>query len=187
MLEKAKYFTTLDLASGYHQIRIQEKDTEKTAFVTEFGPFEYIVMPFGLTNAPATFQRMIEKILKGLIGEIYLVYLDDTIIFSTTIEEHYINVRTLLVRIKTALLKIEWRKCKCFQLSIEYLDHIVSSGEVRPAPSKVEVLFRYEPSKKIRQLQSFLGISNYYRKFIKAFAQIVWPLHKATEKGKKFE
>lgn len=186
MLSKAKYFTTLDLASGYYQIRVAKKDRPKTAFVTEFGLFEFNVTPFGLTNAPATFQRTMEKALKGLLGTICLVYLDDTLIFSQTLEDHYLHVRTVLERIRAAALKIEWRKCFWFQTSIDYLGHVISFNCVRPSPRKVEVLYRYDRPKTIKQLQSFLGLANHYRRFIRNFAEIAGPLHKSTENGKRF-
>ncbi|CAF0925457.1 unnamed protein product [Brachionus calyciflorus] len=178
MLSKAKYFTTLDLASGYYQIRVAEKDRQKTAFVTEFGLFEFNVTPFGLTNAPATFQRTMEKALKGLIGIICLVYLDDTLIFSETLEEHYLHVRTVLERIRAAKLKIEWQKCYWFQTSIDYLGHEISFNSVRPSLKKVEVLYRYDRPKTIKQLQSFLGLANHYRRFIRNFAEIASPFDK---------
>ncbi|CAF0938986.1 unnamed protein product [Brachionus calyciflorus] len=147
----------------------EEGDKPKTAFITEFGLFEFNVMSFGLTNAPATFHPAMEKALKGIINE------------------HYVHVRTVLERIRLSVLSVNWEKCEWFVTTIEYLGHIISEGIVRPSETKVEVLYRYDRPKTLRQLQSFLGLANHYRRFVKGFAEIAGPLHQATEKSKNFE
>ena len=185
-LGRARWFSTLDLASGYHQIRIKESDKMKAAFRTEFGLFQYNVMPFGLTNAPSTFQRMMEKVLRDLLGLCCYVYLDDVVIFSVTFEQHRIAVRMVLLRLRTDKLMLQWRKCHWVDTQIEYLGHVVQFGRVRPAFSKVEVLYRFKEPKTVKQVQSFLGLASYYRRFIKGFAEIASPLHRITEKESKF-
>lgn len=106
-LGKAQYFTTLDLAKGFHQIPVRPEDRKKTAFSTPYGHFEYLRMPFGLKNSPATFQRMINHVLRGLINKICVVYLDDILVFSTSLEEHIINIKRVFDRINEAGLKIQ--------------------------------------------------------------------------------
>ncbi|CAF0791950.1 unnamed protein product [Brachionus calyciflorus] len=187
LLNGARRFTKLDLISGYHRIGIKEGDKPKAAFITELGLFEFNVMSFGLTNAPATLQRAMEKALKGIINVFCLVYLDDIINYSKTTQEHYVHVSTVFERIRLAVLSVNWEKCEWFVTTIEYLGHIISEGIVRPSETKVEVLYRYDRPKTLRQLQSFLGLANHYRRFVKGFAEIAGPLHKATEKYKNFE
>ena len=137
-LSGAKYFSTLDLASGYWQIEIEEQDREKTAFSTPKGHFEFNVMPFGLTNAPATFQRFMECALSGLTMEQCLIYLDDIIVFSSTFEDHLRRLDKIFCKIRVAGLKLQPRKCHFAQLQVHYLGHIISAAGVQPDESKIE-------------------------------------------------
>lgn len=110
-LGRAQYFTTLDLAKGFHQIHMYPDDVEKTAFSTPFGHYEYLRMPFGLKNAQASFQRMMNEVLEGLIGVICVIYLDDILIFSTSLQEHMINLRKVFDRLRQFNLKVQFDKC----------------------------------------------------------------------------
>ena len=125
-------FTTLDLASGYHQVSVKKEDRGKTAFCTDRGLFEYVVMPFGLTNAPATFQRLMERVLKGLIGKICLVYLDDVMIYSKSLAEHEEHLNMVLERIKRSGLKIKSKKFIWVMKEVEYLGHVVCREGIKP-------------------------------------------------------
>ena len=125
-LAGSKWFTTLDLASGYWQVEICPEDKEKTAFCTHDGHFEFNVMPFGLCNAPATFQRLMDVILAGVQWSSCLVYLDDIIIMGRSFEEHLDNLGTVLARLQAAGLTLNPEKCRFFQKKVLYLGHIVS-------------------------------------------------------------
>ena len=137
-LSGAAYFTTLDLASGYWQVEVEEQDKEKTAFSTPQGHFEFNVMPFGLTNAPATFQRLMECVLAGLSGEQCLIYLDDIVVFSKTFQEHIVRLTNVFQALHQAGLTLKLSKCNFAQREVKYLGHIVSAAGVRPDPTKIE-------------------------------------------------
>jgi RNase H-like domain found in reverse transcriptase/Reverse transcriptase (RNA-dependent DNA polymerase)/Integrase zinc binding domain len=184
-LGKACYFTTLDLASGFHQIEIDEKDIPKTAFSVDNGHYEFLRMPFGLRNAPSTFQRVMDNVLKEYIGKICLVYLDDIIIFSTSLQEHKESLAKILERLKHYNLKIQVDKCDFFAKNVEYLGHIVTREGVKPNPSKIEAIKRWPLPKNEKQLKGFLGVLGYYRRFIKDFAKIIKPLTAQLRKGEK--
>ena len=130
-LHGAKYFSTLDLFSGYWQIEIEEKDKHKTAFICEYGQYEFNRMPFGLTNAPGTFQRLMNKILKPVLYKSALVYLDDIIIYSKTIENHIDDLESVFKLLATNGLKLKIKKCCFFRKKIDYLGHVVSSKAFR--------------------------------------------------------
>ncbi len=129
-LSDARLFSTLDLASGYWQVEVEPTDREKTAFTTPFGLYQFRVMPFGLCNAPSTFQRLMHAVLAGLPWTVCLVYLDDVIIFSRTVEEHFQRLRDVFQRLRDAGLKLKANKCHLFRKSVKYLDHVVSAKGV---------------------------------------------------------
>lgn len=124
---KAQVFSTIDLASGYHQVAVHEKDRRKTAFVTPFGLYEFVRMPFGLCNAPATFQRLMQAVMGALVFEMVLVYLDDLLVYSSTFESHLARLETVLSRLREAGLKIKVEKCSFLQSEVRFLGHLVSS------------------------------------------------------------
>ena len=130
-LGRAKHFSTLDLASGYHQIAVKTTDIPKTAFRTQRGQFEFLVMPFGVTNAPATFQRLMNTIFKDELDAFILVYLDDILIFSQTLQEHISHIRQALEKLREAKLYARLHKCSFFQEQVEYLGFDVSARECR--------------------------------------------------------
>lgn len=135
-LGKSKYFFTLDLASVFHQIEIQPKDIEKTAFSTEEGHFEYTRMPFGLKNAPATFQRVMDNVLTGLTGDHCLVYLDDIIVYASSLQEHEIKLKNVLKKLREYNLKLQPDKCEFLRKEVAYLGHIISDEGIKPNPDK---------------------------------------------------
>ena len=169
-LKGATYFTTLDLASGYWLVAMAENDKEKTAFSTPQGHFEFNVMPFGLTNAPATFQRLMECVLAGLSGEECLIYLDDVIVFSVSFKQHMDRLARVFAALEKAQLKLKLSKCHFAQKEVKYLGHIVSEKVIAPDPSKIEAVSSYPPPQTPKELEQFLGLSNYYRRFIPNYA-----------------
>jgi len=181
-LSGCQYFTTLDLASGYWQVELEEGDKEKTAFSTPDGHFEFNVMPFGLTNAPATFQRLMQCVLAGMTMEQCLVYLDDIIVFAPTFHEHLRRLREVLQRLSNAGLKVKVSKCQFAQREVRYLGHIVSAEGIRPDPAKLDAVVTYPVPKDVGELRRFLGLANYYRRYVKDYSQTAEPLHKLTRK-----
>ncbi|GFU59508.1 retrovirus-related Pol polyprotein from transposon 17.6 [Trichonephila clavipes] len=182
-----KWFSTLDLKSGYWHVEIHPEDREKTAFTSGQGLWQFKVMPFGLCNAPATFERLMETVLKGLTFEACLIYLDDVIIGGRTFEEHLQNIRKVLSKLRDANLKLNPSKCKFFQKEVNYLGHIISAEGVRTDPEKVSAVKNWKRPENLRELRSFLGLCTYYRKFVKGFSNIARPLHKLTECKQKFQ
>jgi hypothetical protein len=186
-LTKGRLFTTLDLHSGYFQLPMDPVSSQYTAFTCEFGFFEYVVMPQGLCNATATFQRAMTLALGDLIGKICYCYLDDVIIFSEDPDQHLEHVKMVRDRLKQHNLKIKMSKCKFAQTKIEYLSHVICNGHIYPSPLKTEAVHRTIIPKSVKQIQSFLGLCSYYRRFIRNFSTIASPLIRCTEKGKAFE
>ena len=179
------YFTTLDLASGYWQVELTTDAKAKTAFSTPKGHFEFNVMPFGLTNAPATFQRLMECVLAGLTSQECLIYLDDIIVFSTSFSDHLQRLSTVLQRLECAGLKLKLSKCHFARKEVQYLGHVVSADGVKPNPAKIEAVATYPPPTNVQELRQFLGLANYYRRFVQNYSKIAEPLHQLTRKTSK--
>ena len=185
-LSGAHWFTTLDLISGYWQVEVEPADREKTAFCTPEGLFEFKVMPFGLCNAPATFQRLMNSALSGLHGNSCLVYLDDVIIMGNTFLDHLNNLQHVFHRIRAAGLKLQPNKCALCQKEVSFLGYIISQAGISTDLRKTERVISWPLPTSKREVQQFLGLANYYRRFIKNFAKIANPLHKLTEKSAPF-
>ncbi|XP_040195270.1 LOW QUALITY PROTEIN: uncharacterized protein LOC120928229 [Rana temporaria] len=176
-LSGAKWFSVLDLRSGYHQIPMHPEDKEKTAFICPLGFFEFNRMPQGLTGAPATFQRLMEK----TVGDIHLievlVYLDDLIVFGRTLEEHEQRLEKVLKRLHEEGLKLSLEKCQFCLPSVTYLGHVVSAEGISTDPKKLEAVASWPRPRNITELRSFLGFCSYYRRFVEGFAKIAQPLN----------
>ena len=185
-LSGAHWFTTLDLISGYWQVEVEPADREKTAFCTPEGLFEFKVMPFGLCNAPATFQRLMNSALSGLHGNSCLVYLDDVIIMGNTFLDHLNNLQHVFHRIRAAGLKLQPNKCALCQKEVSFLGYIISQAGISTDLRKTERVISWPLPTSKHEVQQFLGLANYYRRFIKNFAKIAKPLHKLTEKSAPF-
>ena len=164
-LNGSKFFSSLDAASGYWQIAMAPRDQEKTAFVTRSGLFEFTVMPFGLTNAPATFQRLMNVVLEGLIGKACLVYIDDVLVIGKTFEEHQANLQAVLQRLKQANIKLKLKKCHFAKPSIQYLGHVISQSGVSTDPEKIQKIKDLPAPENLDELRSFIGIIGYYQTF----------------------
>ena len=185
-LAGSKWFSTLDLLSGYWQVEVDPNDQEKTAFCTPNGLFEFKVMPFGLCNAPATFQRLMDMVLAGVQWSSCLVYLDDIIIVGKTFQHHLQNLREVFSRLREAGLKLKPSKCDLCCKEVRFLGHIVSPNGVRTDPAKTDKVADWPVPTTRKRVQQFLGLANYYRRFVKDFSNIARPLHRLTEKNCKF-
>lgn len=172
------YFSSLDLASGYHQIPMNEKDKEKTSFSTSFGKYQYVRMPFGLSNAPSTFMRYMNNIFVNLQGNTCFIYLDDIIVHGKTLEEHNSRLEEVFEVLRRHNLKLQPNKCHFLKSELNYLGHIISSNGILPNKNNIKAIENFPIPKTIKQLQSFLGMANYYRKFVPNFAKICLPLYK---------
>lgn len=175
-LGEAKFFSKIDLESGYHQIRMKEDDIEKTAFSVNGAKYEFTRMPFGLKNAPSIFQRAIDDILRPFIGKFAYVYMDDVIFFSKTEQEHMQHISKIIEAFTAAHMKISSEKSFFFKKEIEFLGQIISEGKVTVSPKKIEAIKNFQEPQTLKQLRSFLGMAGTYRKYIKNYAQIVKPL-----------
>ena len=179
-LSGSKWFSVLDLKSGYYQIEMEESDKCKTAFVCPVGFWEFNRMPQGVTNAPSTFQRLMEKCMSGINLREALVFIDDLIVFAPTLEEHEERLMKVLERLKEFGLKLSVEKCVFFQPSVRYLGHVVSQNGVETDPDKIATLTSWPVPKNLKELRSFLGFSGYYRRFVKDYSKIVKPLNELT-------
>ena len=186
-LSNAEWFCTMDLASGYWQINMKESAKPMTAFTTRKGFFQFNVMPFGLSNAPATFQRLMERVLMGLQWQVCLCYLDDIIVFGATFQETLARLRCVMDRLKAAGLKLKATKCDWFQHSVRYLGHVVSSQGVQCDPEKIAAVKDWPAPTTVTQVRGFIGFASYYRRFIPQFSEIAFPLTNLTRKSAKFQ
>lgn len=184
-LGRCMYFTTLDLTKGFYQIEVEPSDRHKTAFSTRNGHFEFLRMPFGLKNAPATFQRLMNTVLDGLIGKDCLVYLDDIIVFNTSLQEHIESLDRVLKRLSEANLKVQLDKSEFLRRQTEFLGHIVTPQGIKPNPNKIKAIINYPIPKTEKQIKQFLGLAGFYRKFIQNFSNITKPLTQCLKKGNK--
>src|SRR6266498_463771 len=184
---EAKWFSSIDLASGYWQIEMDEKDREKTAFTCHLGLFEFNVMPFGLKNAPPTFQRMMNEILKDWLDEFVAVYIDDIMIYSKTFEEHLGHIEKILKKLKEVNLMLKLSKCKWGERNIEFLGHVVGNDGLKPDPRKIDKIKNLPIPTTQKGVRSVLGLCGYYRKFVRGFSKIAKPLNELLKKGKQFE
>ena len=177
-LAGAQWFSTLDLASGYNQVSVAEQDRQKTAFCTPFGLFEWNRMPFGLCNAPSTFQRLMQRLFGDQQCQSLLLYLDDIVVYSTSVAQHVQRLEVVLDRLQREGLKVKLSKCAFFQREVRYLGHIISNHGVATDPAKIEAVEQWPRPLQVSELRSFLGFASYYRRFVEGFARLAAPLHK---------
>ena len=183
-LSKAKYFSKLDLRSGYYQVRIKEGDEAKTTCVTRYGSFEFLVMPFGLTNAPATFCTLMNEVFHEYLDKFVVVYLDDIVVFSSSLEEHVQHLKLVFQKLKENQLYAKLEKCSFAQERIKFLGHIVDQGSIRMDQDKVKAIQEWQPPSSVSELRSFLGLANYYRRFVEDYSKIATPLTELLKKSR---
>ena len=179
-------FSTIDLQQGYHQIEMDPEDRRKTAFITRYGLFEYTRMPFGLCGAPGTFQRAMECVLKGLQWKMVLIYLDDVIVASRNLHEHIVHLEEVLQRFRESNLKLKPSKCSFFQASVLFLGHRICKDGIEANPDLTQIVQDWPVPQGVKDVQAFLGLSNYYRRFIEKYSDIAEPLYQLTKKGTVF-
>uniref|UniRef100_A0A3P9MBI2 Gypsy retrotransposon integrase-like protein 1 n=1 Tax=Oryzias latipes TaxID=8090 RepID=A0A3P9MBI2_ORYLA len=185
-VQEARVFSKSDLLNAYYLVRIREGDEWKTAFNTPLGHFEYLVMPFGLTNAPATFQNLVNDVLRDFLNRFVFVYLDDILIYSRDLDEHTHHVRQVLSWLLENRLYVKAEKCEFHVPTISFLGFIIDSGNIRPDPAKIAAVTSWEPPTSRKQLQRFLGFANFYRRFIRNYSSIAAPLTQLTSVTKPF-
>ena len=180
---KARIYTKIDLRTAYHLVRIAEGDEWKTAFRTRYGSYEWLVIPEGLTNAPATFQHFMNDIFSNMLDVCVIVYLDDILVYSDNIADHKKHVREVLRRLRKHGLYAKPEKCFFHTTSVEYLGFLLSPEGLTMDPAKVRVIQDWPEPRKVKDVQSFLGFANFYRRFIHNYSGIVVPLTRLTRKG----
>ena len=185
-LQGAKLFTKIDLRSGYHQIRIVDEDIPKTAFRTRYGLFEFLVLPFGLTNAPATFMTLMNDIFKDLLDSCVVIYLDDILIYSRDEEQHLKDLEQVLKRLHEHQLYAKLSKCDFFKTEVGFLGHVVGQDGIKVDPDKVKTVQDWPALSSVKDVQSFLGLVNYYRRFIPSYALVALPLSELIKKDMPF-
>jgi hypothetical protein len=180
-------FSKIDLRSGYHQLKIQESDIPKTTFHTRYGLYEYTMMSFGLTNVPAYFMYLINKVFMEYLDKFVVSFIDDILIFSKMEEEREKHLRLVLEKLRSNLLYAKFSNYEFWLTEVAFLGHVISAGGVSVDPGKINDVLNWIPLTTALEIQSFLGLVGYYRRFIKDFSKIAKSMMKLLEKNKAFE
>lgn len=183
---QAKFFSTLDLASGFWQIPMDEETKHKSAFVTPTGVYQWKRMPFGLVNAPASFQALMTHVLRGLNWKICLVYVDDILVFSNSFKDHLKHLDEIFRRLQSAGLTLKPSKCYFALPEVKYLGHVLTKDGIKADVSKTDAVQSFPTPKNQKELRSFLGLCNYYRRFVKGYSKITSPLTVLLSKDEEF-
>lgn len=186
LLHGSKYFTTLDLTAGFHQIPIRECDRHKTAFICDFGLFQFSKLPFGLVNGPASFERTMDTIFSDLREDRIFVYVDDILCASPDLETHLAKLEIVFKRLRKHGLKIKPNKCRFLARETTYLGHKIDHIGIRPDPRNLEAVRNFPVPKSVKQVRSFVGLASFYRRHVKDFTTIALPLTNLTRKNVKF-
>ena len=182
-----KYFSSLDLAAGYWQIGLDAESASKSAFTTHRGLHEFTRMPFGMCNAPATFQRLMEIVLAGMLWESCFAYIDDLLVCSKTFAEHLEHHKQVFARLRKANLRLKARKCLFLREEILYLGYVVTKQGIKPDPLKTDKIRNYPAPVSVTQVRQFLGLASYYRRFVQGFSGIASPLHLLLKRDAVFQ
>lgn len=186
LLGKSSIFTTLDVQGAFHQIMVRPEDRELLSFQSGHRKMQFVRMPFGLINSPRTWQRAINAVLTNLLGIGVMVYLDDILIFNKTVSEHETGIRAVLDRLRCYNIKLKADKCTFFGKQVNYLGYVINAEGIQPDPKKTECVNTYPRPKTKVEVQRFLGMANYYRRFIKNFSGIAKPMHALCRNDRKF-
>jgi hypothetical protein len=186
-MKGASVFSKIDLSLGYNQLKIWESNIPKTTFRTQYGLFEYTLMSFGLTNAPAYFMYLMNKVFMEYLDKFVVVFIDDILIFSKMEEKHKNHLRLVLENLKSNKLYAKFSKCEFWLNEVTFHGHVISAGGVSIDPGKVMDVLNWMPPTATLEIQSFLGLARYYRRFIMDFSKIAKPMTKLLEKNKTFE
>ena len=177
-----QWFSKLDANSAYWQIKINEADRKKTAFITKYGLFEHIRMGFGLCNAPATYAHVMNLVLRGIMWSIVLAFLDDILVLGSTFLDHLSHLREVLLRFRRHQLKLKPKKCIMFQKKVDFLGRIISAEDIELTEADIKAVLEWPTPRNTREVEQFLGLVNYHRNFIKSFARHAVPLYRLTGK-----
>ena len=185
-LQGARIFSKIDMKSGYHQLKIRSEDVPKTAFKTRYGHYEFLVMPFGLTNALVVFMDLMNRIFQPYLDQFVIVFIDDILIYSGSKEDHEEHLRVVLQILRENQLYAKFSKCQFWLDSVAFLGHVISAEGVYVDPQKIEAIVNGKPPTNVTAIRSFLGLAEYYRKFVEGFSKLAAPLTKLTRKEEKF-
>jgi len=180
---KARIYSKIDLKSAYHLVRIAKGDEWKTAFHIRYGSFKWLVMPFGLSNAPSAFQRFINDIFSDLLDVSVVIYLDDILIYSDNMDDHKKHVKEVLRRLRENRLYASPTKCVFHQNRIEFLGFVLGVNGLRMDESKIQTIQEWPTPHRVKDIQSFLGFANFYRRFINNYAEVTSSLTRLTRKN----
>jgi hypothetical protein len=183
----AKVFSKIDLRSGYHQIKIRASDIPKTALSTRYGLYEYLVMSFGLTNAPAYFMYLMNSVFMRELDKFVVVFIDDILVYSRNKDEHTMHLHIVLQQLHDHRLYAKFSKCDFWLREIKFLGHTISQDGIAVDPEKVQEVMDWKPPTTVRQIQSFLGLAGYYRRFILDFSRIAKTRTELLKKRVKFD
>ncbi|KAD4178196.1 hypothetical protein E3N88_26787 [Mikania micrantha] len=186
-LQGAKWFSKIDLRSGYHQLKVRDEDVEKTAFRTRYGHYEFLVMSFGLTNAPAAFMDLMNRVCRPMLDRSVIVFIDDILVYSKNEGDHACHLREVLETLRKEKLYAKFSKCAFWLQEVQFLGHVVNSKGIHVDPSKIQAVAKWSQPKTPTEIRSFLGLAGYYRRFIQDFSKIASSLTKLTRKGVKYE
>jgi RNase H-like domain found in reverse transcriptase/Reverse transcriptase (RNA-dependent DNA polymerase)/Aspartyl protease/SET domain len=182
----ARWFSKIDLRTGFHQIRVRDEDVAKTAFRTRFGSYEYRVLPMGLTNAPGTFMQLMNDTFSDLLDRSVLVFLDDILVFSRTEQEHEQHVEEVLRRLRQQQLYAKLSKCELFRQQVEFLGHHIGADGLSVSPDKIAAVRDWPRPSNVRDVRSFLGLANFYRRFVQSYSNLALPLTELTKTDARF-
>ncbi|GJW04366.1 putative reverse transcriptase domain-containing protein [Tanacetum coccineum] len=186
-IQGSSVYSKIDLRSGYHQLRVWEKDIPKTAFRTRYGHYEFQVILFGLTNAPAVFMDLMKRVCQPYLDKFMIVFIDDILIYSKSKQDHEEHLKLILKLLKKEQLYAKFSKCKFWIPKVQFSGHVIDSQCIHVDPAKIESIKDWASIKTAIEIHQFLGIPGYYRRFIEGFSKMAKPMTKLTQKKVKFD